>query len=42
VLLSRAMAHANLKGGGLGERWALVEWMAALLDAAEHEPIVVE
>ncbi|HEU4406308.1 MAG TPA: hypothetical protein VFS43_13670, partial [Polyangiaceae bacterium] len=40
VLLSRAMAHANLKGGAAAERWALVEWMAALLDAGAREPRV--
>jgi hypothetical protein len=38
VLLSTAMAHANLKGGEAAARWALVEWMAALLDAAAREP----
>lgn len=39
VLLSGAMAHANLKGGDSSERLALVEFMAALLDAAAHEPL---
>ncbi|HEU4535484.1 MAG TPA: hypothetical protein VFS00_15250, partial [Polyangiaceae bacterium] len=39
VLLSGAMAHANLKGGAAAERWALVEFMAALLDAAAREPL---
>jgi pimeloyl-ACP methyl ester carboxylesterase len=39
VLLSGALAHANLKGGDSSERLALVEFMAALLDAAAHEPL---
>jgi pimeloyl-ACP methyl ester carboxylesterase len=39
VLLSSALAHANLKSGASSERLALVEFMAAFLDAAAHEPL---
>ncbi len=39
VLLSGAMAHANIKASAFAERWALVEWMAALLAEAALEPV---